>query len=381
MRKLSALPILLLLALLPDAAGAQFVGIPTTIAQLPTCNAGRHGRIWVVRDAVGNDDCAVGGGTDAAVCLCSSGSFVAIIAASVPAADSILESMLKAVDAAADEECLTYESTVGDFEWQTCGSAGIGGSTGATDNAILRADGTGGATLQTSGWVIDDSSVLTSSAGPYLYPVSSTRLLIRAGSTDVDMYSNDKVNIAIGGQPAAQIFASTEVRLPSGSQFSFSSSTANAASADTGLARNAAGVVRVSDGSTGIGKLLNAVLVEANTAGSGTPNAIAATESGTVFTNEGVTAKNFHTLPSAVAGHQFTFIVQDADGMRVVANTDDAIRVIDKVTAAAGYIESTTIGSTVTLVSINAVEWYATSIKGTWTDGTFTYDDTSLTTP
>jgi hypothetical protein len=37
------------------------------------------------------------------------------------------------------------------------GSAGIGGSTGATDNAILRADGTGGASLQNSGIAIDDA--------------------------------------------------------------------------------------------------------------------------------------------------------------------------------------------------------------------------------
>src|SRR3990167_4608065 len=36
--------------------------------------------------------------------------------------DKILESMLKAVDAAADEECLTREETTGDFEWQACGS-------------------------------------------------------------------------------------------------------------------------------------------------------------------------------------------------------------------------------------------------------------------
>ena len=36
--------------------------------------------------------------------------------------DAILESMLKAVDAAADEECLTKEDTTGDFEWQPCGS-------------------------------------------------------------------------------------------------------------------------------------------------------------------------------------------------------------------------------------------------------------------
>jgi hypothetical protein len=35
-------------------------------------------------------------------------------------------------------------------------SAGIGGSTGSTDNLVLRADGTGGATLQSSGWLIPD---------------------------------------------------------------------------------------------------------------------------------------------------------------------------------------------------------------------------------
>lgn len=37
-------------------------------------------------------------------------------------ADKVLESHLKAVDAAADEECLTFETTTGDFEWQACGS-------------------------------------------------------------------------------------------------------------------------------------------------------------------------------------------------------------------------------------------------------------------
>lgn len=36
--------------------------------------------------------------------------------------DVILESDLKAVDSATDEECLTYESTTGDFEWEACGS-------------------------------------------------------------------------------------------------------------------------------------------------------------------------------------------------------------------------------------------------------------------
>lgn len=41
--------------------------------------------------------------------------------------DAVTEAMLKAVDTPADEDCLTYESTVGDFEWQECGEGGGGG--------------------------------------------------------------------------------------------------------------------------------------------------------------------------------------------------------------------------------------------------------------
>lgn len=53
--------------------------------------------------------------------------------------------------------------------WVAIGDGGsggsIGGSTGSTDNAILRANGTGGATVQSSGCTIDDSSVMTCSGG------------------------------------------------------------------------------------------------------------------------------------------------------------------------------------------------------------------------
>jgi hypothetical protein len=52
-------------------------------------------------------------------------------------ANKILESMLKAVDSATDEECLTYETTTGDFEWQACGS----GSGPTTDDAVLVGNG------------------------------------------------------------------------------------------------------------------------------------------------------------------------------------------------------------------------------------------------
>jgi hypothetical protein len=41
----------------------------------------------------------------------------------LPGANDVIETMLKVVDAAGDEECLTFESTVGDFEWQPCSAA------------------------------------------------------------------------------------------------------------------------------------------------------------------------------------------------------------------------------------------------------------------
>lgn len=48
------------------------------------------------------------------------------ITASFITDNTILEADLKVVDSPVDEECLTFESTTGDFEWQTCG--GVGGS-------------------------------------------------------------------------------------------------------------------------------------------------------------------------------------------------------------------------------------------------------------
>jgi len=56
------------------------------------------------------------------------------------------------------------------------GSAGIGGSTGATDNAILRADGTGAATLQNSALNVEDAVSPFSCAG-----VASTDVITAVG--------------------------------------------------------------------------------------------------------------------------------------------------------------------------------------------------------
>jgi len=106
--------------------------------------------------------------------------------------------------------------------------------------------------------------------------------------------------------------------------------------------------------------------VEADTHGSGDPNVLTAAEGLKVLTNEGSAAKNYHTLPSAAAGLQFTFIVQDADGLRVTAAAGDTIRIGETVSKAGGFAESTVVGSALVLAAVNATEWIALSATGTW---------------
>lgn len=65
-------------------------------------------------------------------------------------------------DGASDGDLLTVQAD-GSVAFETpAGGGGISGSTGNTDNAILRADGTGGSTLQSSAWTIDDNGFLRS---------------------------------------------------------------------------------------------------------------------------------------------------------------------------------------------------------------------------
>lgn len=97
------------------------------------------------------------------------------------------------------------------------------------------------------------------------------------------------------------------------------------------------------------------------------PAVLAAADSGKIYTNEGDTDGVALTLPTAVAGYEFTFIVKVAQTLSVIASAGDTIRIAGSVTAAAGSISSATVGNAITLVSINATEWMAVSTVGTWT--------------
>lgn len=309
----------------------------------------------------------------------------------------------------------------------------------STDNAISRYDGTSG-TLQDSGITVADvtgsSVTVATTAGNSLVvettepaattgaSVAGTTTALRAGDA---VASTDTAGAAAGG--AVAVTAGNAARLTSGNANGGDVTLTGGAGIGTGTAgqvviaqsgdvtpgtaaspalrfgtaqnglystSSGLGLSVAANGTDVVEFLSNGVewggsafphyglarTVTALTGGSGAPTSLGtANNLWRYLTNEGAGATAYNNLPSAAANYEFSFIVQSTNGMRIVAATGDTIRIMDKVTAAGGYIESTSQGSTITLVSINATEWYAVAVNGVWTDGTFTFDNTSLTTP
>lgn len=111
------------------------------------------------------------------------------------------------------------------------------------------------------------------------------------------------------------------------------------------------------------GALVAQMAVEARTAATSP----AASDSRKAYTNEGATSQVAVTLPAAAAGLEYTFIIQDTDGIQITAAAGDTIRQAASVSASGGTATSTTIGDTLTLLAINSTEWIAIASHGTWT--------------
>lgn len=93
---------------------------------------------------------------------------------------------------------------------------------------------------------------------------------------------------------------------------------------------------------------------------------LVASQSGYDLDNTGTAGRVDYTLPSAVAGLEYTFTVTDTDGIRVIPGGGDDIRIAASVslTGASGHIDSTTIGDSVTLRCRDATHWVAVALVG-----------------
>lgn len=118
----------------------------------------------------------------------------------------------------------------------------------------------------------------------------------------------------------------------------------------------------VTDSGAVVGKTLVASKTQAVS-----PYSVLATESRTAFDNTGSTGAVVFTLPTAAADLSYTFTCTDTDGITITANTGDTIRIAGSVTATAGSIASTVIGSSVRLIAVDATQWIAVSLVGTFT--------------
>lgn len=300
------------------------------------------------------------------------------------------------------------------------------GPSSSTDNAIVRFDGTTGKLVQNSAVTIADTTgqitwgtgggAATHVSGPTDQPLlvaggAARDLQLQSGSggsTFVDLISGN-TQLRVDGSNGRTIVRST-------SQVVWGSSTVT--SPDTGLARSAAGIVKVTDGSTGDGRLsvhagsvgspsihfdddpntgfynpfgdgfavsCGGSLVAQFSTGGWSANGLtfggakrdvaartgdvtlSATSGSQLQTNEGASGAINLTLPTAATGLTYEAVVQANQYLRFTAATGDTIRDGATASATAGYIRSTTVGSTIRLVAINATEWIVMSKTGTWT--------------
>jgi len=94
---------------------------------------------------------------------------------------------------------------------------------------------------------------------------------------------------------------------------------------------------------------------------------LVALDVGGYYNNVGAGAAATNTLPTAVAGMQYSFYVDAAQILCIQAVGSDTIRSAGTVSAAAGNIFSSTIGSALHLFSPKANVWVIDHIVGTWT--------------
>jgi hypothetical protein len=225
------------------------------------------------------------------------------------------------------------------------GGSGIGGSTGSTDNLVLRADGTGGATLQNSNWSVPD--VYTASPNATVNHVS----LQATGST-----TNVSLSLVSKGSGAFML------QVPDGTSTGGNVRGANAVDLQT--SRNAATSVASGSGSFIAGGYNNAATGSQSFAG-GYQNTASAQSSFAFGTNS--TASSNATVAigqscnaSGYASHTFGFGANASAFFSGATGFRSSTAIPASKVHAAGYF--TTEGDT--------QEFVGPPLRATTTDGT-----------
>lgn len=247
-------------------------------------------------------------------------------------------------------------------------AGGGGGGTGdfvgpasSTDNAVVVFDGA-------TGKIGKNSSVTISSGN-----LTANRATLATGDSGGALIGSTLFR-EVGGGVVATDSAITAYRTITGLELNATggvnasgditagTSGQHKISTDVGIGRSAASVLRVTNGSTGTGALLHRTLIENSTAGTGAPNVILSTESGTSFTNTGAAEHTYHNLPAAEAGLWYRFI-NTGTGWRtyVTAAAGDFISDGTAASSSGGTAMTSEVIGSFTLEAVDSTNWVVTS--------------------
>lgn len=92
-------------------------------------------------------------------------------------------------------------------------------------------------------------------------------------------------------------------------------------------------------------------------------------ENNTIHTNKGAAGTIVLTLPAAIAGMRFTFVVKAVQELRVDPNGTEivAVAATGAESAAGKYISADAVGELITLVCAETGKWSVENAVGTWT--------------
>lgn len=271
------------------------------------------------------------------------------------------------------DRILFWDDSAGAVTWLTAGSGltitdttitasgGIGGSTGATDNALLRADGTGGATAQGSVVTVSDSGLITTPLDGTMgilfgvaHATNGAGFRKTAGAAKI---------LAVNGTDGGYAdFEASKIRPASAIDFFNQSPVTRIEPTFSGSVPG----IQLNNGSTfAPGFIRHCTLALAKTA----DYSLQDYESFEHFHNAGATGEVIFTLPAAVAtsGFRYTISVQAAQYARLKAAAGDVIRTAGGDSAAGGYVRSNTTASYITVECVDATYWQEVGKGGAWT--------------
>lgn len=196
--------------------------------------------------------------------------------------------------------------------------------------------------------------------------VSSVSYGFNTDGDDTGFWLNGNGNlVASTANVARWQLNSAAMRIQSSIQVNWSSGDPTSAGADVGLARSAVGVLRVANGSTGLGYLQWGSNVVANT-GTATPGVA---DSRNLYTNTGDADGSTVTLPNdPTIGTCFDFAVRVNQNLTIAPSTGESIQ--DAGTNGTTSSVSNTVGSTMRVCAItngSGAVWQVMFKTGTWT--------------